>query len=201
LSIVLSVILWLFILCAIAAAAFFIIRTARPFSHTGPRTSGGDAAPYAPLYSLYRTPRWYFFGILISAILLRSLFIAIVTSGKVQVILILVLEVLLFIATVVLRPHHTRGGDVFASYLSVCRVVAAGLMIAFIESLQVKAIPRVVSAVSLDVYVLSDMKSLFNRSSASSLHFCSAYLSLSCSSTSVAILVSFASSGVAVRTT
>jgi hypothetical protein len=44
----------------------------------------------------------------------------------------------------VLKPAKTKGGDVFTTYLAITRLVCTALMIAFLQKLQVKAIPRVI---------------------------------------------------------
>jgi len=42
------------------------------------------------------------------------------------------------------KPAKTKGGDVFMTYLAITRLVCTALMIAFLQRLQVKAIPRVI---------------------------------------------------------
>jgi hypothetical protein len=63
---------------------------------------------------------------------------------KMQVILLVILEGLVFISIIVLKPYDTRKADILAGYLAIVRLVCAGLMIAFLPSLAVKAIIRVV---------------------------------------------------------
>jgi hypothetical protein len=81
----------------------------------------------------------------LAAIVLRSIFIAFAkTSGPTQLALMIAIELGLVLSHFVLKPSWTRGSHVFATYLAVTRLVCATLMIAFVEAVQVMAIPRVV---------------------------------------------------------
>jgi len=135
LSIILSVILFLPVTGFIVYSAFLAFRW-----------SDLDSWPYhAPLWTQYRSERrWYFIPLLV-ALLVKSAFIAFGQAhGEAQVILLVILEGLVFISIVVLKPYDTRKADILAGYLAVVRLVCAGLMIAFLPSLGVKAIVRVV---------------------------------------------------------
>lgn len=143
LSILLSVLLLLTILAAIAIPAFFTFRVARRFGAESLRTDQAQLAPHGTLYAPYRSERWYFFVPSIATMLLRSIVIGFIRNGMVQIILVLILELAYLITILTLRPSTTRGRDVFSSYMAITRVVGAGLMIAFIESIGVKPIPRV----------------------------------------------------------
>jgi len=61
-----------------------------------------------------------------------------------QVIVLVILEGLILISIIVLKPYETKKADILAGFLAVVRLVCTGLMIAFLPSLQVKAIIRVV---------------------------------------------------------
>lgn len=52
----------------------------------------------------------------------------------------------------IFRPYKNRGGDVFSTFLAIVRLVCAGLMISFIERLNVAPIPRV--AIGLVIAVI-----------------------------------------------
>lgn len=79
------------------------------------------------------------------AFVLRAIFISFAKpSGEAQIGLLIVLEVGLVASHFVLKPAKTRGSDVFSTYLAIVRLVCTALMIAFIENIAVKAIPRVV---------------------------------------------------------
>ncbi|KIY44377.1 TRP-domain-containing protein [Fistulina hepatica ATCC 64428] len=144
LSILLAVIAFLGIAASILYPAFLIMkraRSSRQMLYSEPLSILSLGVLCVP----YREPRYYFFIPIISASVLKALFIAFAkTNGEVQIILLLAVEFLLLIAHLVLRPYRSRGGDVFSSYISVSRLVSVGLMIAFVERLDVKAIPRVV---------------------------------------------------------
>jgi hypothetical protein len=105
-----------------------------------------------PLYAQYRTPRYYFSLPLIVATFLKAIFVAFAkANGEVQVILMVLVELGVMAAHLVLRPYKTRGGDVLASYLAIVRFVCTGLMIAFVETLAVAAIPRVAIGIVIAV--------------------------------------------------
>ncbi|KAF9071092.1 hypothetical protein BDP27DRAFT_1419378 [Rhodocollybia butyracea] len=142
LSILFSVISFLAIMSAIGYPCFIVIRSVRRAEssvlHTEPLLHS-----YGPLYARYLPARYHFFLPVIVVAFLKAIFISFIqTGGMAQVILILLLEIALVACLLVLRPHKTRGADVFSSFLGIIRIVCTGLMIAFIESLEVKAIPR-----------------------------------------------------------
>ena len=110
------------------------------------RWSDFDPWPYhAPLWAQHRSERrWYFIPLLV-ALLAKSATIAFGQAhGEAQAIFLVILEGLVFISIIVLKPYDTRKADILAGYLAVIRLVCTGLMIAFLPSLGVKAIPRVV---------------------------------------------------------
>ncbi|KIK67101.1 hypothetical protein GYMLUDRAFT_81706 [Collybiopsis luxurians FD-317 M1] len=142
LSILFAVISFLAVTGVICYSSFTIIRTVR---HSEPSTlyTHSLLGSYGPLYGQYLSTRYIFFLMVLAAVFLRAIFISFVQSaGLAQVILLLILEIALVAALLVVRPHKTRGADVFSSFLGIVRVVCTGLMIAFVESINVKAIPR-----------------------------------------------------------
>ena len=110
------------------------------------RWSDFDPWPYhAPLWNQYRRERrWYFIPLLV-ALLAKSAFIAFGQAhGKMQVVVLVILEGFVFISIIALKPYETRKADVLAGFLAVVRLLCTSLMIAFLPSLEVKAITRVV---------------------------------------------------------
>lgn len=98
-----------------------------------------------PLYAQYRPERYYYFVPLLVAFFLKSLFISFTKgSAEAQLSLVIVIEFALLLASVLLKPAYRRGGDVLWTYLSLTRFISTVLMIAFLQRVQVKAIPRVV---------------------------------------------------------
>ena len=129
---------------------FSIIRDRRP-SSTAPMIS--------PLYTSYRwfhsvgvlyrayRPRFHYFWFapLVLAMIARAAFIAFGNgSAWAQVIGNIVIEAIVLIALIACRPHKDRKGDWLAPFLSFCRLASFGLLIAFIPSMGVKAIPRTI---------------------------------------------------------
>ncbi|EIW72091.1 hypothetical protein TREMEDRAFT_21025, partial [Tremella mesenterica DSM 1558] len=98
------------------------------------------------LYRPYRqTYHFFWFAPLVLAMIVRAAFTALgPTSAWVQVIGNLVVEAVVFVSLVVCRPHKDKKGDWIVSFLSACRLAVAGLMVAFIPSIKVAAIPRTV---------------------------------------------------------
>ncbi|KAH9484998.1 TRP-like ion channel pkd2 [Psilocybe cubensis] len=146
LSIFLSVLTLIAISALILYPSFLTLRLARQESPVALYTPGTQSlSRNGPLFAQYRSPRYYFFVPLLIAFVLRAIFISFAkSSAEAQIALLLVVEFGLVCAHFALKPAKTRGGDVFNTYLSITRFVCTGLMIAFLEKLQVKAIPRVV---------------------------------------------------------
>ncbi|KAF8160667.1 hypothetical protein B0H34DRAFT_672814 [Crassisporium funariophilum] len=146
LSIFISVLTLLAIMALVGYPAFQTLRL------SGRETPVALYAPHkpqinqnGPLYAQYRSTRYYFFLPLLAAFFLRAILIAFVkTSSEAQLALMIVIESGLVAAHIVLKPFKTKGGQVFSTYLAITRLVCTGLMIAFLEKLSVKAIPRVV---------------------------------------------------------
>ncbi|KAG5637983.1 hypothetical protein H0H81_002344 [Sphagnurus paluster] len=153
LSTFLSVISLLTLFVAAFYPASLLLRRVRI---SGSRTLYEDnenLASNGPLYAQYRAPRFYFFVPLILSSLLKAIFVAFGKgSGETQIILMVILEGFTVIAHLVLRPYPTRGGDIFSTFLAIIRLVCNGLMISFIERLNVAPIPRV--AIGLVIAVI-----------------------------------------------
>ena len=98
-----------------------------------------------PLYAQYRPERYYTFLTLLIVPFIRAIFISFAKhSGLVQVILLLITEFIALGLQIVLKPHRTRGGDVLSTYLGLTRLVTTGLLVAFVESVALHAIPRTI---------------------------------------------------------
>ncbi|PPQ93798.1 hypothetical protein CVT25_013507 [Psilocybe cyanescens] len=146
LSVFLSVLTLIAISALIIYPSFLTLRLAR---HESPSTlytpDTKSLSRNGPLFAQYRSPRYYFFVPLLIAFVLRAIFISFAkASAEAQLALLLVVELGLVCAHLVLKPAKTKGGDVFGTYLAITRLACTGLMIAFLEKLQVMAIPRVV---------------------------------------------------------
>ncbi|TFK82657.1 TRP-domain-containing protein [Polyporus arcularius HHB13444] len=141
LSILLSVIILVALSTILLPAAFFAVRSSLPV-HKWSTVEPTSAV--APFTAPYRPNRVYYVIPLLLVMSIKALVTAFGHAhGMVQVIIFVVLEFLLFLSLVILKPHRTRGADVLAGYLCLTRLVCSGLMIAFAESLAVKPIPRV----------------------------------------------------------
>jgi hypothetical protein len=138
----------LFFLGIIGALVYPLVSLTKRARREGAESLHADAEhliAHGPLHASYRIPRWYAFMPVLAALFLRSLVIAVAAkNAMVQVILIVVVEIMLFISFCVLKPHPTRKNDIFQGYLALSKAVATGLLIAFVPSLSVKPIPRVV---------------------------------------------------------
>ena len=60
-------------------------------------------------------------------------------------------ELLLVIAHLALKPFKTKGGDIFLTYLAITRFVCTALMIAFLQTLNVSPITRVIVGIFIAV--------------------------------------------------
>ncbi|KAK7461003.1 hypothetical protein VKT23_008930 [Stygiomarasmius scandens] len=140
------------VLFVVGYPVFSVVRVVRRSGREALYTDTATIGSSAPLYWQYRTERYYFFAALLTATFLRALFISAARdSGLVQLILTLIVEVAIVAALLVLRPHKTRGADVFSTYLAIIRVVCTGLMFAFVEKFEVQAIPRVAIGIVIAV--------------------------------------------------
>jgi hypothetical protein len=144
LSILISVLTFLAILVVIIYPAYLTLRLVRRESQDALETDAGHLAAYGPLYAQYRTPRYYFFLPLLFASFFKALVISAGQSnGFAQVILFMIAELGIVVAHIWLKPYWVKGGDVFSTYLAIVRLVCSGLLIAFVESINVNAILRV----------------------------------------------------------
>lgn len=154
LSIFLSVILFLAVVGYILHSIVRIHRLALRSTPSELYTQPDLIASHGPLYAIYRSERFYATTPLLLAILVKALFIAFShANGVVQIVAILVIECMVLASLLALRPHRSRGADVLATYLAITRVVCTGLMIAFLESLNLGAIPRVVIGIVIAVII------------------------------------------------
>lgn len=154
LSIFLSVILFLAVIGYILYSIVLVHRLALRSTPSELWTRPGFLASHGPLYAIYRSERFYATTPLILAIFVKALFIAFSqANGIVQVVAILVVECMVLASLLVLRPHKSRGADVLATYLAITRVLCTGLMIAFLESLNLGAIARVVIGIVIAVII------------------------------------------------
>ncbi|KAF8584826.1 TRP-domain-containing protein [Ramaria rubella] len=144
LSIFISVIT---LLCMAAAILYPAVQTLLISRRACPQvlyTTPSFARTFGALYNSFRMQRYHFFITLLVAAVVKSLFISFGKgSGLTQVIALLIIEIAVLVLLCIQKPHLSRGGDVLSIYLAITRVVAAILMFPFVESLQVKAIPRV----------------------------------------------------------
>ncbi|KAJ6586815.1 hypothetical protein DFH09DRAFT_235446 [Mycena vulgaris] len=144
LSILISVITFLAIWSLVLYPVYLTLRLARHESPDALESNLEHRSSHGPLYAQYRTPRYYFFLPLLVSTFVKAVVIAAGQgSGMAQVVAFIVVELAVVLAHILLRPYSSRGGDVFSTYLSIVRLVCTGLMIAFVESVGVAAIPRV----------------------------------------------------------
>ncbi|KAG2145964.1 uncharacterized protein EDB93DRAFT_1150259 [Suillus bovinus] len=154
LSIFFSVILFLAVAGYILYSIILIHRLAFRSTPSELCTQPDLLASHGPLYAIYRSERFYATTPLILAIFVKALFIAFSqANGVVQLVAILIVECMVFASLLALRPHKSRGADVLAIYLAITRVLCTGLMIAFLENLNLGAIPRVVVGIVIAVII------------------------------------------------
>jgi hypothetical protein len=152
LSTLLAVIFFIGTLAGVLYPAFLVIRIALRSTPLSLFAETSHISSHGPLYAQYRTPRYYFFLPLLFAAFVRALCIGVARSnGEVQIYLMIVIELLVLVALLVLRPFKTRGGAALAIYLAVNRLVCTALMVAFLERFSLRAIPRVVIGIVIAV--------------------------------------------------
>ena len=145
LSILLAVISFIAICGFVLYPTFVTLRLARQKSSFALYAKSKQLDRNGPLYAQYRPERYYFFVSLLVAFLLRAVSISFVkSSSEAQIALLIAIELGLVASHFILKPAKTKGGNIFITYLAIMRLVSTALMIAFLQRLQVKAIPRVV---------------------------------------------------------
>ncbi|KAF5370607.1 hypothetical protein D9758_002062 [Tetrapyrgos nigripes] len=159
LSTLFSVVAFIGVIVCVCYPALSIFRLVRRSGPPALYTNAEVTGPTVPLYWQYRSQRYYFSAVLLAGTFLRALFItAARSSGIAQVILTLLVELAILAGLLILKPHKTRGADVFSTYLAIVRLVCTGLMFAFVENFGVQAIPRVaigiIAAVIFSIAVL-----------------------------------------------
>ncbi|KIY74293.1 TRP-domain-containing protein [Cylindrobasidium torrendii FP15055 ss-10] len=144
-SVLLSVVTFIVALGGLGFASFVVMREAGRSGKDTLFSRPEVLAAYGPLYAQFRQSRYFFFGFQLAAFVVRALFLSFGHgSGLAQIIGLLVVELTLVVSTLVFRPNHTRGADVFMSFLAIIRLVCTGLLIPFLERLGIQPIPRVV---------------------------------------------------------
>lgn len=148
LSVLLSVLSFLVILVAIIVPSFYIFRFTRQNSPYALFHHSNLISRYNLLFASYRQERYWFFAPMLAALFFRAFFIAIAQgSPPAQLALLIFIELSLVLAFFLLKPAKSRLTHVFTIYLAFTRLVCTAMMIAFLETLQVMAIPRVVIGV------------------------------------------------------
>jgi hypothetical protein len=154
LSTLISVILLIAVVGYLLYPVFLTVRLALRSTPYALYTQPVHLASHGPLYAMYRSERFYATTPLLLAIFVKALFTAFSqANGEVQVIAMLIIECALLASLLTLRPHKSRGADILATYLAITRVVCTGMMIAFLESLNLGAIPRVVIGIVMAVII------------------------------------------------
>jgi hypothetical protein len=98
------------------------------------------------LYQQYRRPQHSFWLMpMLFAAFAKACFIAFAHGhGFVQVIALIIIEGLTFVAIVAVRPHTNKKGDWLSAGLALFRLVATGLMLAFFPRLGASGIVKTV---------------------------------------------------------
>ncbi|KAK2467897.1 hypothetical protein APHAL10511_000192 [Amanita phalloides] len=145
LSVLLSIFTFIAILGLVGYSAFSILRFAYVFSPDWIYSQKDIIGMHGPLYARYRVPRFYFFVPTILAVVLKSILVAFAkANGVAQMTGMVIIEGLSMLSLCVLRPFGTRHGNIFSIFLAVVRLVCSGLLISFLEELNVNAIKRVI---------------------------------------------------------
>lgn len=142
LSTLISVITFLAILGIVGGAAASVLLFGR---RSSPWLLAEELPIQEPLYGQYRIPRYYFFVFPILATFIRAILIAAAkNNGTVQIVTVVCVELFLLLSHVIMTPGKTRRADILCVFLSVIRLVTAGLLVAFIVPVALPPIPRVV---------------------------------------------------------
>ena len=144
LSLLLSIITFLAIITLVFYPVFLTIRIARHSTHAL-YSDGKHFALENAFYGRYRAPRFYYFLFPTMAYFCKAILISFANgNGEVQVISMVILEGIIVITHLALRPCITKGDDAFSVFLAGVRLLCTALTIAFVERLKLTPIPRVV---------------------------------------------------------
>ncbi|TDL21730.1 hypothetical protein BD410DRAFT_723980 [Rickenella mellea] len=103
-----------------------------------------DTGVFGVLHAQYRDARAYVFVAPLLSTLAKALAIAFVhASGPAQIGLFLLTDLVQLSVLLLTKPHHTRKADILAVFIAGVKVGMGAMMVAFVERLEVKAIPRV----------------------------------------------------------
>ncbi|KAH6914442.1 integral to membrane protein [Coprinopsis sp. MPI-PUGE-AT-0042] len=164
-TILLSVLTFLAIGALIGFPIFLMVQRVRGEDPFALYTPGNPCLlANGPLYAQYRPVRYYFTGLNLAASFLRAIVIAFAKGNpRGQVGLLITVEALVVLSHGLLTPSKTRGGDVFSTYLAIVRLTCSGLLIAFLQPLNVNPIPRVVIGIVIAViYSIAVIITVFN---------------------------------------
>ncbi|KAG8969326.1 hypothetical protein FRC03_003427 [Tulasnella sp. 419] len=139
LAILLSVLLVVFVGCIIGYNAFALVRAFR--------NHGSNLGYLQAFHEPYRPSRWYYAAVPLFQAILKAVFISFARdSGLTQAIAFIIIDLSVFVLMVFSRPHVMSRLDIFEGFLYLVRLITSGLLIAFVESIGVKPIPRAIIA-------------------------------------------------------
>jgi hypothetical protein len=147
-----SVLLLILLLGGVMYPTVLTVRLARRSGSQALFSDLRHIASFGPIFAQFRPSRYYFSMLYLVALLTKALVIGFGKDhGQVQVVLMIIVEFLVLLAYLSLRPCGSKSGDVLGTFLAAVRLVTAGLMVAFIEHLALAAIPRVVIGIVIVV--------------------------------------------------
>lgn len=149
LSILLSVITLVILMGLVLPPLFFVLR---PYLPRALSRTHNSAVPttlsLAPLTAPFREERILYAGLIMLTLLVKAMVIAFGhADGLAQAIVFLIIDVLFFLSLILAKPFRTRRADILQGYLAIVRMVCSGLLIAFVQTVNLSPIPRVVIGV------------------------------------------------------
>lgn len=158
LAVLLSVVVFLAVISATAYTAYVLVA-----SHRKRRSILMTATSQNTLYGLLpyveqtNPSRWFYtVYVLVPIIIIKSAITSFAkASGLTQVVAFIILSLAEFLLLIILRPAHTRRSDILEGFLAIVRLITSGCLVAFVESVAIKPIPRV--AVAFIIVVLESI--------------------------------------------
>ncbi|KAH9839554.1 TRP-domain-containing protein [Rhodofomes roseus] len=149
LSILLSVITLVILMGLVLPPLFLVLRPYLP--RVLARTENAavpTSLPLAPLTAPFRQERLFYVGLIVLTLIVKAMVVAFGhRDGLGQAIVFLIVDVLFFLSLVIMKPFRTRHADMLQGYLAIVRMVCSGLLIAFVQTINLAPIPRVVIGV------------------------------------------------------
>ncbi|KAG8953502.1 hypothetical protein FRC04_002344 [Tulasnella sp. 424] len=155
LAVLLSVLTIVTLASCLVYSAYLLVKVYR--HHAWSKTTEPLPYPLSPYTEPWATHRWFTtIAFTVPIMILKSALTSFAkSSGFVQVIAFIIMDGVALAAIFVFKPGKTRSSDVLEGFIAFIRLVTSCCLVAFVETVKVKPIPRV--AVGIVLLVLESV--------------------------------------------